>query len=192
MGNAVMTGAVDLGNETNLRITGGSPNFVLATDGYGNVRWVSATASSNSFPTGLTFGGQLTSVGGGISANTLSITSSANIGGVSIAGGNIISGRITASGTLNLNGSAIISGSANITGTITGSNIVTSGNVSVAGAIAATDIFAATLNGNLISNDFTPSSATDTGTKGQIAYDDNYIYVCVETNTWKRSALTTW
>lgn len=38
----------------------------------------------------------------------------------------------------------------------------------------------------------TPSSATDTGTTGDICWDANYIYVCVGTNTWKRTAITTW
>jgi hypothetical protein len=37
-----------------------------------------------------------------------------------------------------------------------------------------------------------PSSATDTGVLGEIRYDANYMYVCVATNTWKRSAITTW
>ena len=38
----------------------------------------------------------------------------------------------------------------------------------------------------------TPSSSSDTGKAGQIAYDSNYIYVCVATNTWKRVELSTW
>ena len=38
----------------------------------------------------------------------------------------------------------------------------------------------------------TPSSATDTGTTGQIAWDADYVYVCTATDTWKRSAITTW
>ncbi len=37
-----------------------------------------------------------------------------------------------------------------------------------------------------------PASATATGTKGDIAYDSGYMYVCTDTNTWKRTALTTW
>ena len=37
-----------------------------------------------------------------------------------------------------------------------------------------------------------PVSSTATGTTGQISWDANYIYVCVNTNTWKRVALTTW
>jgi hypothetical protein len=37
-----------------------------------------------------------------------------------------------------------------------------------------------------------PTSSTAAGTVGQISWDANYIYVCVNTNTWKRVALTTW
>jgi hypothetical protein len=39
-----------------------------------------------------------------------------------------------------------------------------------------------------------PSSASDTGTAGDIAWDSGYIYVCTATNTWKRVALneTSW
>lgn len=44
----------------------------------------------------------------------------------------------------------------------------------------------------VLSTSKTPSSATDTGTTGQIAWDSNYIYVCVATNTWKRVAISTW
>ena len=38
----------------------------------------------------------------------------------------------------------------------------------------------------------TPSSASDTGTTGEIAWDSDYIYVCVATDTWKRVAISTW
>jgi hypothetical protein len=38
----------------------------------------------------------------------------------------------------------------------------------------------------------TPSSASDTGTAGEIVTDGNYIYVCTADNTWKRSAISTW
>jgi len=38
----------------------------------------------------------------------------------------------------------------------------------------------------------TPSSASDTGNPGEICWDENYIYVCVATNTWKRAALSSW
>lgn len=38
----------------------------------------------------------------------------------------------------------------------------------------------------------TPSSATATGNAGDVCWDANYIYVCTATNTWKRSAISTW
>lgn len=37
-----------------------------------------------------------------------------------------------------------------------------------------------------------PASATATGTKGEIRVTAGFIYVCIATNTWVRSALTTW
>lgn len=37
-----------------------------------------------------------------------------------------------------------------------------------------------------------PSSASDTGTLGEIRVDEDYIYVCTATDTWKRVAIATW
>lgn len=59
------------------------------------------------------------------------------------------------------------------------------GNTRIAGSLTVND-------GLVSSNHYTPLSATDTGTKGQIAWDAEYVYVCISTNTWKRSALSTW
>jgi hypothetical protein len=36
-----------------------------------------------------------------------------------------------------------------------------------------------------------PASATATGTLGQVAVDDDFIYLCVSTNVWRKVALTT-
>ena len=38
----------------------------------------------------------------------------------------------------------------------------------------------------------TPATAGATGTQGEIAWDANYMYVCVATDTWKRTAISTW
>jgi len=38
----------------------------------------------------------------------------------------------------------------------------------------------------------TPASASAAGTAGEIAWDADYIYVAVATNTWKRVAIATW
>ena len=38
----------------------------------------------------------------------------------------------------------------------------------------------------------TPASSSAAGNQGDICWDANYVYVCIATNTWKRSALATW
>ena len=42
----------------------------------------------------------------------------------------------------------------------------------------------------LISN-IAPAHSNSTGAKGQVAYDSSYLYICVDTNTWVRAAITT-
>ena len=37
-----------------------------------------------------------------------------------------------------------------------------------------------------------PASATATGVAGETRYDSTYLYVCVATDTWKRTLLETW
>lgn len=37
-----------------------------------------------------------------------------------------------------------------------------------------------------------PTTASDPGVAGQIAFDTGYIYVCVSADTWKRAQLSTW
>jgi hypothetical protein len=37
-----------------------------------------------------------------------------------------------------------------------------------------------------------PTSASAAGTTGDIRWDANFVYVCISTNTWKRSPLSTW
>jgi hypothetical protein len=38
----------------------------------------------------------------------------------------------------------------------------------------------------------TPASSTATGNTGEICWDASYLYVCVNTNTWRRIAHSTW
>lgn len=76
-----------------------------------------------------------------------------------------------------------------IGGTITGA-------VTVQSTVTATDFLVLGI-GPTVENPYpevvtAPTLATDTGAAGQIAYDTNYFYVCVATNTWKRAALSTW
>lgn len=61
--------------------------------------------------------------------------------------------------------------------------------VNVSGSVNATNLLAAGVDVGWVSP---PVSATSTGTAGQKAYDANYLYVCTATNTWRRTALSSW
>jgi hypothetical protein len=45
---------------------------------------------------------------------------------------------------------------------------------------------------NAPSIQYTPPSAASAGVKGQMMYDNDFFYVCVDTNQWKRVALASW
>lgn len=56
-----------------------------------------------------------------------------------------------------------------------------------------------TIDGLLVASSFkvsslntAPATSSSTGVTGEIRYDSDFIYVCVATNTWKRSALLSW
>lgn len=38
----------------------------------------------------------------------------------------------------------------------------------------------------------TPSSASDSGNIGDICWDSNYLYICIASNSWKRSPISSW
>jgi hypothetical protein len=63
--------------------------------------------------------------------------------------------------------------------TINNENILGTGNITISG-------------GEGFAWSSIPNSPTATGTAGQMAYADNYLYVCVAPNTWKRTILATW
>lgn len=70
------------------------------------------------------------------------------------------------------------------------------GAATVAGAVIAQATLnvsgVATFGASPIIPTATPASAGAAGTAGTVAWDGNYVYVCVATNTWKRSALSSW
>ena len=37
-----------------------------------------------------------------------------------------------------------------------------------------------------------PASSTASGTAGEMRYDSGYLYICIGSNTWRRTALSTW
>ena len=61
-----------------------------------------------------------------------------------------------------------------------------------ASGITLSGITFSSIDPNSISSTSTPASASATGTKGSIVWDPNYIYICTDPNTWKRSAITSW
>jgi hypothetical protein len=43
-----------------------------------------------------------------------------------------------------------------------------------------------------VANTYVPTANNSVGAKGQISYDSSYIYVCINTNTWRRANLAIW
>jgi hypothetical protein len=41
-------------------------------------------------------------------------------------------------------------------------------------------------------NVYTPTLSNSQGLSGQITWDNNYIYICIGTDTWKRANISTW
>jgi len=94
--------------------------------------------------------------------------------------------------TLGIDGSfnAITNGTSNITIANTNSNAAVSINgTSNVAVFANTGFYTTALN---VTTSFTPVSSSATGVAGQITWDSNYVYVCIATNTWKRSQINTW
>ena len=72
-------------------------------------------------------------------------------------------------------------------GTLTGSsNLTYDGDILITNKLK---ISGDTLN---ITENRTITNSTDTGEKGEICWDENYIYVCIDTNTWKRTSIADW
>ena len=71
-----------------------------------------------------------------------------------------------------------------------GNNSVTLGNNNITKTILKGVVSAKSYK--LDALNVAPISSTDTGNLGEIRVTENYIYVCTATNTWVRSALTTW
>lgn len=64
--------------------------------------------------------------------------------------------------------------------------------VSIGGITVTAGNLTLTAGDLIITTTTTPASAGATGTAGTIAWDADYIYVCVATDTWKRVGIATW
>jgi hypothetical protein len=85
----------------------------------------------------------------------------------------------------------------NASGTVTvslksnGNSYLNGGNVGI-GTAAPTNALDVNSDSIRVRTSQTPATASATGNQGEIAWDANYIYICVATNTWKRVAISTW
>jgi hypothetical protein len=112
----------------------------------------------------------------GMKAGALITTGSSNI----MIGANVDAQSATSSNQLNIGD--WIYGAA---GDIGIGVLAPTAKLDVNGAINATSFKVTAMN-------TAPSSATDTGTLGEIRVVADFIYVCTATDTWVRSALATW
>lgn len=54
------------------------------------------------------------------------------------------------------------------------------------------DYFTNNVSNNFFFRNDTPANSSANGVSGMLTYDNNYIYVCVSNNTWKRASISTW
>lgn len=71
-------------------------------------------------------------------------------------------------------------------------DIANAGELSLAPGAGSTTIISLLGGKYYIRLGSAPSAANDTGTAGEIRITTTYIYVCVATDTWLRTALVTW
>jgi len=162
-GNVTSSGASSF---TNVAITGGSVNGATV----GN-----ATPASGAFTS--------ISTTGTATLATVDINAG-DIDGTNIGANTPDSGAFT---VLSASGTATLATVDINAGAIDGTNI--------GAATPGTGVFSAlSTSGDSITiqTTQTPASASATGTTGEIAWDAEYIYVCVASNTWKRVAISTW
>lgn len=161
-GNVSFTGSnVSLGNISNLHISGGSNGQYLTTDGHG---LLSFTSPSSLLATVDTFIGDNTKTIFTLS----SAPSSTNYTFVTIHGLAQPRSYYTIAGTT-LTFTTAPPTDAIIEITTLGGNVVNS-------ALSIVSV---------------PVTSTSPGSVGQLAYDESYMYVCINTNQWIKSALVT-
>lgn len=140
-------------------------NTIMTTPQAHAVEW---TGSTLYLTTGATYTGS-------INGTTLYVTATAQ--GYVIIGSTISGGTITAGSTITGYISGIVGGIGAYT-------------VTPSQTVASTTI-TGVLRSPVITNAPVPANSNSQGILGQIAYDSSNLYICISTNAWRKSTLTT-
>ena len=159
----------------------------------GNVSGSAATVT-NATQSTITSLGTLTSVqvdNINIDGNTISSTAGTDLNITPLSGQQIVlDGTIVVDAGVVTNATSITSTDfvGNLTGDLTG-NVTGDLTGNVTG-----NADTATTTDRIIGNSNIPSTTGDTGTAGEIRYDtaNEFLYVCINTNTWRRVSLSSW
>ena len=173
------SGNVGIGLATTTGTGGPNPTQILSFGGQS-----ARTINVERHTTANTAGNNLTVLAGGATSSATDKN-----------GGSLLlsSGIATGTGSSVINFQTASSGTA---GTVSNSpstkmTILGNGNVGI-GTITPTNLL--DVNGDTIRlrTSRTPASSSATCNAGEIVWDADFVYVCVATNTWKRSAISTW
>jgi len=152
------------GTEANLLLANTIQSQQITAANIGIIGYVN---NSNSIQTAYV-NGQITAANAGVTA--------ANIGMIGYVNQTNIAMRGYVDSTVQANVYSNINVNTYLTNSWSG-NI--SGNVKVNGTFA-------------VANVYVPTAANSLGIAGQMVWDNNYLYICVSADTWKRANIATW
>lgn len=175
-------------NGVTLSTGAGASNFLAGDGTYktvtGSSKWTADTYGINY---------QSGNVGIGVTANQsnklrveTAVTSAHAIVGISSSGIGIIGSSISDNAVHGVSGTSNgVYGTSGSSNGVYGTSSIGFGGFFEGLGCKATKFYVSSLN-------TAPASSSATGTTGEIRFTSDYIYVCVATNTWKRTQISTW
>ena len=174
-GNINVTASANLGNASNVKITGGANGYILQTDGTGNLSWASQ-------------GGSIASISNGTShVNIPAVNGNINFSSAGNANVAVITGTgVNVSGTLNIVGQTNLGAVSNvvITGGANGYVLSTDG----AGTLSW--IAASTAGSNIVLDTFTGNGVQTVFTLTNAPTSENYTIINIDGVSQLHSAYT--
>ena len=127
----------------------------------------------------------LSTVSGNVDSVTLDLTTISGRTEVLPTGEQVLSGNLNVTGNSHISGDLNVGRSEdNVLFSVHGTGSFINSNLSVSGRLA--------ISGRMTLGGDPPTSSTNTGVFGQIAFDNQYFYVCTGTNKWGRVELSNW